>query len=60
MKTTQIEVKAIKKGDRVLDDNGRPVTINEIGKGMPANTIELRWNGGWTALTPTALVERVV
>ena len=59
MKTTQVEVKELKQGDRILDDNGLPVTITKIGKGIPRNTIYLGWKDGWTAQSPTTLVERV-
>lgn len=60
MKTTQVEAKEIKIGDTVLTEEGNAVKIVEIGKGMPRNTIELAWNGGWAAVSPSTILERVV
>jgi len=60
MKSTQIEAKEVKVGDRVITDEGAVIMVTEIGKGMPYNTIELRWRGGWFAINPTRLIERMV
>jgi hypothetical protein len=59
METVQIEIKNVKVGDKILGEDGAPVTITKICKGMPLNTVELKWSGGWFATNPNTLVERV-
>lgn len=60
MKTQQIEVKNIKVDDRIITEEGSVVTITKISKGIPRGTIQLDWKGGWAALFPNNIIERMV
>lgn len=60
MNIVQIEARDVKVGDKLIGDDGIPVTITEICKGMPRYTLELRWKNGWNAVLPKTLLEKVV
>lgn len=59
MITTQVAAKNIQIGDTIILEDGQAVEVTKISKGMPRNTIELSWKGGWHACTPSTLVARV-
>jgi len=63
MKTEEIKVSELQKGDKVIrDSDGEQLTVSKItNKGFQHNSIFIDYKeGGWTSIPKTATVTKVI